>query len=36
MVEEKKTIMSVQLEERVFPVPENLKKTAYIKSKATI
>jgi len=34
MVEEKKTIMSVQLEERVFPVPENLKKTAYIKSKA--
>jgi len=34
MGEEKKTIMSVSLEDRVFPVPENLKKTAYIKSKA--
>ena len=33
MPEEKKQIMSVSLEDRVFPVPENLKKSAYIKSK---
>jgi len=34
MAEEKKTIKSLQVEDRVFPVPENIKKTAYIKSKA--
>mgnify|MGYP001081141752 CR=1 FL=1 len=34
MAEEKKTIESVALEERVFVVPEHLKKTADIKSKA--
>jgi len=33
MAEEKKGIMSVSLEDRVFPVPENLKKSAYINSK---
>ncbi len=33
MGEEKKTIESVSLEERVFPIPEELKKTAYIKSR---
>jgi len=33
MADEKKEIMSVSLEDRVFPVPENLKKTAYINSK---
>ena len=33
MPDEKKGIMSVSLEDRVFPVPENLKKDAYIKTK---
>jgi len=33
MPEEKKGIMSVSLEDRVFPVPESLRKGAYIKSK---
>jgi len=33
MTDEKKQIMSVSLEDRVFQVPENLKKGAFIKSK---